>query len=71
MENLITQASEFGLLGLILLGSFWYINKLNNQANGEKADMIQILLDTNKTILEVVEKNTEAFIELKEIIKRK
>lgn len=70
MENIIQTAGEHGALGLTILAAFWFINKLNTNDVNEKKEMIQILLELNKSILNVVEKNTSAFIELKEAIKK-
>lgn len=68
MENIIAEASQYGALGLITLASFWYINKLSNIRTSDNKENTKILLEMNKEFREVVEKNTNAFQELKNII---
>lgn len=70
MEDLLGIAGQYGVLGLVSLASFWYINKQNGQNQKNDEDHIKNLLDINRQVMQVVEKNTEVMTELKEAIRK-
>lgn len=71
MENLISTAGQYGVLGLTLLASFWYIQKKDSEHKDERSEMNQRFENQHNEIVNVTERNTTALVELVTIIKNK
>jgi hypothetical protein len=71
MENIIKLAGQYGALGLILLASFWFINKKDNEYNLERKEQVSFYTQQTNRMIDVVEKNSIALSELATIIKNR
>jgi len=71
MDILIQTASQYGAIGLILLASFWYINKKDNEYKDARNARDEVMEAMHEKTLEVVKSNTSAMAELSTIIKSK
>ena len=71
MDPLIQKASEFGLMGLVLLASFWYINKKDSEYQEERNLHRDNLEAMHQSALKAINNNTSALAELKTIINNK
>jgi len=69
MEEILTLASQYGALGLMLLASFWYINKRDKERNEERRLMNERFDKMHTEALEVTRTNTTAMIELTQVIR--
>lgn len=69
MEEIINSAGQYGALGLMLLASFWYINKKDNIHREERKDVFDKLEKQHEEALQVVRSNTEAFMNLSVVIR--
>lgn len=69
MENIVEIASSYGALGLMLLASFWYINRKDENHKLEREAMNTRFNKQHEEALEVTKSNTSAMIELTTVIK--
>lgn len=71
MDELVKVASEYGGLGLVLLASFWFINKKDDESKIERANLWQTSERRHTEILIALAKNGETMQEIVDTIKNK
>lgn len=71
MENFISQASEYGAIGLVLLACFWYINKKESDQVCERKENAERLETMHSDALQAINNNTLALGEIKTILNNK
>lgn len=71
MENLISTATEHGVLALITLACFWYIYNENEKGRTERKEVADTLEKMHADALEAITNNTSILAELKSILQNK
>ena len=71
MENFLSEAGQYGAIGLTLLACFWYINKKESDQIVERKENAERLENMHETALEAINNNTKALGEIKNIINTK
>lgn len=69
MKEILTIASQYGALGLMLLASLWYINKRDQDHKTEREEMNLRFKEQHEEMLNVIKNNITVLTELKTIIK--
>jgi len=69
MNEILSIAGQYGALGLMLIASFWYINKKDGDHKIEREEMNGRFNKQHEEALEVTKTNTSAMIELTTVIK--
>lgn len=71
MENLLSIATQYGALGMVVLASFWYINKKDEESKVERHEHEETFKIMHNEALEVTRNNTNVLIEISTLIKNK
>lgn len=70
MNELVQVASQYGALGLMLIASFWYINKKDKEHISEINKMEERFGQQHMEAFGVTNKNTQALEKLSSMIER-
>lgn len=71
MDNIIQSAGQYGALGLTLLASFWYINKIGEDQKTEREQITDRMVIMHADALSAINNNTSVLSEIKTIISNK
>lgn len=71
MDTLIAKAGEYGVIGLTLLASFWYIQKKDTEHIEERKESIAMLEERHIEAVRAIDNNTKVLTEIGAIIKNK